>query len=244
VIDKPMTVVASIHQPNYLPWLGYFHKMTYSDVFVFLDSAQYTKQTYINRCVISQAGKEVRLIIPVSLEKWDAEIRDVRVEPKKFARKHLETLRIAYGKCPHYDSVMAVIKPSYESEPTNLAEFNIGLIEAIAEYLGNQPRFVRLSDLQIGSVKNQLLIDIANKCDANSYVSGVGAKSYIAGNEGAYEKAGIDLSYQNFVHPTYPQPKSLFIKGCSILDLLFNCGAEARKILLQQTDPPYLGGAQ
>jgi hypothetical protein len=236
-----MTVIASIHQPNFLPWLGYFHKMTYSDVFVFLDLAQYTKQTYINRCVISQAGKEVRLIIPVSLDKWDAEIRDVRVEPKKFARKHLESLRIAYGKCPHYDSVMAVVRPSYEGDPTNLADFNIGLIQAISGFIGIHPQFVRLSDLHLGSSKNQLLIDIANACDVDAYVSGVGARAYIDGHEHEYEKAGVDLSYQNFEHPTYPQRNNPFIKGCSILDLLFNCGAQALEFLQQQDVPPYLG---
>ena len=236
-----MTVVASIHQPNFLPWLGYFHKMTYSDVFVFLDSAQYTKQTHINRCVISQAGKEVRLIIPVSLEKWNANICDVQIEPKKFARKHLESLRIAYGKCPHYDSVMAVVRPSFEGGPTNLADFNIGLIQAISGFMGLQPQFARLSDLHLGGSKNQLLIEIANACDVDSYVSGVGARAYIDGHEHEYGKAGVDLSYQNFKHPTYLQRNNPFIKGCSILDLLFNCGTQAREILKQQSEPPYLG---
>jgi hypothetical protein len=235
-----MTVVASIHQPNYLPWLGYFHKMTYSDVFVFLDSAQYTKQTYINRCMISQGGNQTRLSIPVSMEKWDASIRDVRIKPSKFARKHLESLRYAYGKCPHYDGVMAAIKPCYEMEATNLADFNMGLIETLVRYLGFQTRFVRLSELNLGTSRNQLLIDIAKACDADEYVSGTGAKAYIEGCEAQYKDAGLRLSYQNFVHPDYRQRHKTFVKGCSILDLLCNHGPEARAILSQQSEPPYI----
>ena len=33
-----MSVTCAIHQPNFLPWLGYFYKIQHSDVFVFLDS--------------------------------------------------------------------------------------------------------------------------------------------------------------------------------------------------------------
>ena len=37
-----MTTI-SIHQPVYLPWLGFFGKIISSDIFVILDDVQYEK---------------------------------------------------------------------------------------------------------------------------------------------------------------------------------------------------------
>ena len=41
--------VVAVHQPNYVPWPGYFHKLAHADVFVYLDSVQYPARTQL-RC--------------------------------------------------------------------------------------------------------------------------------------------------------------------------------------------------
>ena len=229
-----------MHQPNHLPWLGYFHKMVFSDVFVFLDSVQYTPKTYTNRCLISNGGKEVRLSVPVSLESWDTAITGVQIDTRKFAHKHLESFRHAYGKCKAFDTIMDVIRPHYEIGVSNLAEFNIGLIKSLAAYFDLTPSFVRLSELGIESQKNSLLIDVAQACGADIFVSGVGAKDYISGHENEYTGAGVRLAYQNFVHPQYRQRFPNFVKGCSIIDLAFNAGDSASEIISAQAEPNFV----
>ena len=37
-------MIVAIHQPQYLPWLGYFDKMLKADVFCYLDTVQYKKK--------------------------------------------------------------------------------------------------------------------------------------------------------------------------------------------------------
>ena len=234
-----MPGVVSIHQPNYLPWLGYFHKMTYSDVFVFLDDVQYTPKTYTNRCVVLQGGQETRLSIPVSMDHWDTPIREVRIDTGKFAAKHLGTLRHGYHQCSAFEEIMAIIGPHFDVGMTNLADFNIGLITALAGYMGLSPRFVRLSDLKIDSSKNRLLADITNAVGGRVFVSGVGAKAYISGHETDYVDAGIGLSYQNFRHPIYRQKSSEFVPGCSGLDLAFNLGQDSTEVLAGIPQPGY-----
>ena len=101
-------IVVSIHQPNYLPWLGYFHKIFYSDVFVFLDSVQYTPKTYTNRCYVLQNQSSLRLSVPASIKKWDTPINEVFINTKQFARKHIATIRSAYLKSPWYSDIIKI----------------------------------------------------------------------------------------------------------------------------------------
>ncbi|MBI4617560.1 MAG: WbqC family protein [Planctomycetes bacterium] len=232
--------VASIHQPNYLPWLGYFHKMTYCDVFVFLDDVQYTPRSYTNRCFLGSNGQKVRLSIPVHQESWDVPIRCVEIDARQFSRKHLEAFRHAYGKCSRYEEVIAVLEPFYRAGEISLAEFNAGLIRALAAFVGLRPRFVNLSELGLTSKKNDLLIDISRKVGADIFVSGVGARKYISGHEARYLANGVRLAYQSFQPPTYRQREPGFVAGLSAVDLVFNHGPTAREILTSQTEPPYL----
>src|SRR5919199_1238191 len=39
----------AIHQPQYLPWLGYLAKRAAADVFIYLDTVQYEKNGWQNR---------------------------------------------------------------------------------------------------------------------------------------------------------------------------------------------------
>jgi len=234
-----LSVVVSIHQPNYLPWLGYFHKMSFSDIFVFLDSVQYSPKTYTNRCYVIFNRSKTRLSIPIQLKHSSATIREVEIDTANFAYKHLETFRHAYGKSPYFKEVIEILKPHYEVGKTNLADFNMGLIKNISAYIKFSPRFIKLSNLQINSKKNRLLIDITQQCGAGLFVSGVGAKKYIEGYEYMYIQNGITLAYQNFVHPEYQQRSRPFISGCSIIDLAFNTGKNGYNILTRQEEPSY-----
>ncbi len=234
-----MSTIFSVHQPNYLPWLGYFHKMSFSDIFVFLDSVQYTSRTYTNRAFVMQGGRETRLSVPVKVRNSAALISEGAVDTAEFADKHLESLRHAYGKCSHYERIVELLRPHYEVGQTSLAEFNMGLIKTIAGFLGLAPRFLTLSELSIESKKNQMMIDIAKACGADIYVSGLGARNYIQGNEQLYAAAGVTLAYQNFAHPRYRQREEPFVPMCSVLDLLFNEGDEAGEILTSQPQPPF-----
>jgi hypothetical protein len=97
-----MNNILSIHQPNYLPWIGYFHKILYSDIFVFLDTVQYTPKTFTNRCFILQHGSPIRLSIPVNTKKWDVAINEVQIDTNTFANKHLKSFEFSYKKSPYY----------------------------------------------------------------------------------------------------------------------------------------------
>ena len=59
-------MIVSIHQPQYLPWLGYFDKIDRADVFVLLDTVQYKKNEWQNRNRIKTARGAQWLTVPVT----------------------------------------------------------------------------------------------------------------------------------------------------------------------------------
>ena len=61
-------MIVSIHQPNYLPWLGYFDKIIKSDIFVIFDDVQYPrgkKGFFGNRNQIKTNNGKMWLTVPV-----------------------------------------------------------------------------------------------------------------------------------------------------------------------------------
>ncbi|MBB6215358.1 hypothetical protein HNQ80_001447 [Anaerosolibacter carboniphilus] len=73
----------AVHQPNYLPWPGYFSKIAQCDIFVILDMVQFPRGSSVaNRNLIKTPDGPQILTVPVkrkglSLQRYD----DVLVVP-------------------------------------------------------------------------------------------------------------------------------------------------------------------
>lgn len=232
-------MIVCIHQPNYLPWLGFFHKIELCDTFVYLDDVQYSPKTWTNRAYICRENDLARLTMPTKVPHWDAPINRVIVQPDTFRHKHLNSIYHAYRKCQCFDEVYSILEPHYNSEERTLADFNIPIIEKICAYLDLKTVFVKSSSLQLSSKKNELLIDIVKGVGGTCFVSGTGAKTYITGNETHYSEKSVALAYQNFKHPQYQQNSNKFVENASVIDALFNLGPATRD-LFKVSDPAYI----
>ena len=227
--------ILSIHQPNYIPWLGYFYKIAKSDVFVYLDSVQYPRgQSFSARNQVKTPNGTTWLTIPVTIpdgKKGKASFLEVEFATDKWRKKHLRTLQMSYAKAPFYDTIRELVEPIITDE-TSFVELNISLIESFCEFLEIDTKRIRLSNLLEGyGEKTQLIIDICEATKAGIYLSGTGGgKEY--NNEEMLNKAGIELQYSDFKHHKYKQLWGDFESHLSIIDLLMNHGKESRKILL------------
>jgi hypothetical protein len=63
--DPNAAMIVAIHQPQYLPWLGYFDKMLAADLFCYLDCVQFKKNEWQNRNRIKTAQGWQWLTVPV-----------------------------------------------------------------------------------------------------------------------------------------------------------------------------------
>lgn len=223
-----MTV--AIHQPNFIPWLGYFYKIVRCDIFVLLDNVQYTKNSYINRNRIKTPQGAIWLTVPVRYQFGDS-INQVQINNSTdWRRTHLKTLELNYRKTAFFQDVFPDVQRLYlQKDWQNLCEFNIALIEYVLSYLGLEKKLIRSSDLKTEGKSTERLVDIVRKLGGDSYLCGFGAVNYQ--EETIFHDAGIELIHSEFVHPKYPQVWKEFIPNLSIIDLLFNSGRKSFGIL-------------
>lgn len=224
-------MIISVHQPQYLPWLGYFHKMYQSDAFVFLDNVQYKKREYQNRNRIRTKSGGIWLTVPVLSEEVPyPKISSVRIDNSQaWQKKHWRAISLNYGRAPYFKKYSAYFEDVFKKEWKMLADINIHITEYIAQSLGiNRPMYLE-SQLNIATKNTMRIIDICSALKADTYLSGIGGKEYL--DEKQFDLNGIRLLYQDFVHPKYLQCYEPFIPYMSIIDFMFNCGDNSLKIL-------------
>lgn len=219
-------VIVSIHQPNYIPWIGYFDKMSKSDVFVFLDSVEYSRGSVINRNKIRNATGWNWLTIPVNNKDTSKPICEVRFADTKWWKKHYTSLVGAYSKCEYFEEYFPYFSQLYnEQQYSTIADLNIDIIQYLAESFSIDVKFIRSSEMNIDSSlqKNELLIDILQKLNADVYISGTGSKDYM--DEAMFQENGISVIYNSFKPFIYRQRWGGFEPYMSSVDLLFNEGS-------------------
>lgn len=227
-------MIVSVHQPQYLPWLGYFHKIAQSEAFVFLDNVQYKKREFQNRNKILTGTGPLWLTVPVKTKgKFDQLIKDVEVDNSENWRKdHFESIRTNYHKAPFFKEHEQFLASVYSKEWHKLMDLNVYIIMYILEYLEIPAKIVFETSLSAEGVKTGRIVSICKKINATVYLSGQGAKDYLEEEE--FKTAGIGLEYQAFEHPSYTQLLPGFVSHLSIIDLLFNKGKESVKIIKGQ----------
>jgi hypothetical protein len=220
-------MVLAAHQPNYLPWTGFFHKMARCDVFVLLDSVQYARRSYTARCLVKGTdGNKQWLSVPVyKTGRYHQSVAEVEVDNQEpWQRTHRRTLETTYAKAPFFGDQRWLLDLAYDRPWTDLCGMNIFLITALAGRLGIQPRIVRSSELAITGRSTELLVALCKACGADTYRSGPSGKEYL--NPDLFEQAGIKLDMIQYSPGPYPQLWGGFVPGLSLVDLLFSCGTD------------------
>ncbi len=228
-------MILSVHQPQYIPWLGYFDKIDKSDCFVFLDNVQYKPREFQNRNKIRTKEESMWLTVPViSKGMGRQKINDVKIDnDSNWQRQHLNSLKAWYSKAEFFKDYFPFFEDTFDKKWSKLKDLNICIIDYILkEFKVNTPVYYE-SELGIITRGTGRIIEICKKLKADVYLSGTGGKNYLEEKE--FHRAGIKLEYQDFVHPTYKQQymgkDNIFLPYMSCIDLLFNEGPGSIKIL-------------
>ena len=226
-----------VHQPDFLPHLGFFHKFLHSDLWVILDNVQFLpgSKSWHNRDQIKTSQGARWLTVSVQRATLGTKINEILLsENTDWRTKNLNLLKTNYRKAPYFAEIMPAVKKLYSFETNKLSEFNINGVSVILELLGISIPSIKASQLSARGKSNELLVSILTKVGATHYLSGTGAKEYF--DSEPYELAGIKVVWDKFIHPVYPQLFGQFIAGLSVIDMLFNCGIDkSRKIIRGDT---------
>jgi hypothetical protein len=221
-------VIVGIHQPNYLPWCGYFTKIRHSDVFVILDDALFPNRSYGPRTKVRVAGEAKWLSVPVR-SRPDQLINEVEIAEGNWASKQLTTLTHSYGKAPFFDEVMGLISPILQSHPGQLAELNLALIKSICHYLELDREFLLSSSMSAEGTGDDRLISIVKSVGATTYLSGPGGEKYQ--DRAKFEASGIELMVKTYRPVPYEAKSFPFLPALSIVDAVFLLGKKAIDVL-------------
>lgn len=217
----------AVLQSNYIPWKGYFDIINDVDEFIFHDDLQYTKNDWRNRNQILTAQGIKWLTIPVGTNEKRL-IIDVLMPNTHWQKKHYNMIEMSYHRAPFWNRYKKFLQHVYlECNWEYLYELNRYLIEHIShDYLHINTKFSDSRDYKTHGVKHEKLLSLLQSANADIYVSGPAARSYIL--EDDYTRAGIQLIWKNYSgYPEYPQNSMAFTHHVSILDLLFQAGDNA-----------------
>lgn len=228
--------IVAIHQPNFFPWLGYFNKLALADIFIVLDNVQFPKTggTWMNRVQVLVNGHPDWVSAPIVRAYHGVRpVREMKINDAiPWRSKFLRTIEMSYGRAPYFHEVFSLLSDFIQNPTDSLADFNLAALRAVALAIGLDPeKLVLGSTLNCCGHATDLLISLVQSVGGTAYLCGGGSKGYQEDEK--FGEQGIQLVYQAFDHPRYPQGKGTkFCPGLSIIDAMMYCGYDGVRRLI------------
>ncbi len=223
-------MIITIHQPDFMPWYGFFNKISKVDTWVVLDHVHNNprKAFWGRRVQILSNGKPLWLSIPLEKPPQEGQlgmplnIMKINLQEKKNISKSLKTLEQSYSKSINFDKYFFLLTDYFLNEDNNLMTRNMRFITDVMDILSIKSNVIFSSSMGIQTTSTQLLVDILKANQASEYLCGQGADGYQ--DIELFKHNSIKLSFNQFEHPVYKQLNTEeFFQGLSIIDMLFNC---------------------
>lgn len=230
----------TIMQPAYLPWMGFFHRISLADRFVLLDDVlidKSSKTKFANRNKVRTKDGWTWLSVPIKSKGRSEDLFLDRIETVEdgWERSHGATLKGSYGKAPHWRTHGPFFEEVYGRRWERLFDVTQTITGYLLEKLELRTEVVRASSLKVEGAKDDLIVNLCVAAGATEYISGPFGRTYLDGRK--FEAAGIKLFFHDYAHPTYAQAHPGFEPYMTAVDLLLNLGPDAREVLGRDQPP-------
>ncbi len=227
-------LILSGHQPAYLPWLGYFHKMLLSDIFIYMDDVQFIERGFIHRNKIKvNPNTGYYLSLPISKQEKRAKkkIKDIFLTGTDWQKEHFEKIYYYYHKADNFKAHQEFLEEIYLSQKwANLNDLCLTMLKYFIKVIGIDSKLIIGSEQNFREKKSNLILEHCKKFNAKTIILGKFGADYLV--EKDFESEGIRALYQNYIHPVYQQRFSDFLPYMSILDLILNVKNEKLKEII------------
>jgi len=232
-------MIVAIHQPHFIPWLGYLHRMARADLFVVLDHVQFERRNYQNRSQIRIDGEARWLTVPVVQNSQKERIIDKEVDNRDSARpwgrNHFATLRHAYREAGYFSTYAPVLKKIFETPWNRLVDLDAAVLDFLRDAYAIHTPLMKSSELNVAGAKADLILNLCRAVKADALLAGFGgSRGYLDCD--AFARHGIEIKHHQFTHPAHRQCGAApFIPGLAGVDLLFNAGPQSRALLMGES---------
>ena len=210
----------AIHQPQYFPWPPYVHKVMSADIFVYLDTVQFSKNGVQNRNQIKTTQGPQWLTVAVKHE-LGRSIRETPLAQVSATVKHWKTLQANYARTPGFQRWKDELESLLYQEYRTLDEVGIASTEWMIEKLGVDNKRVRASDIAgTHGRASELVASICEALKGDQYLTGTGALAYLQVED--FKRINCEVLVQRWQPFSYPQAHGDFTPDLSTLDLLLN----------------------
>ena len=228
----------AILQPHYLPWIGYFEMIDRVDEFWLFDDVDFIKREWKNRNRIrgTPDGTEAKWLT-VGIERSSQRgtpIAEARLATETdWRQRHLDAFREVYRHAPHFERAASLLERGLAGQHATLGDLNAALLSDLCRALGIHTPLRRTSTLTVAGVKTERLVAVCRAVGATHYLANDRSADYL--DLDLFTRAGIELEYQAYAHPEYPQRSRgadlPFLSHLSVLDLIANHGPSALEII-------------
>jgi hypothetical protein len=232
-------MIVATTRPYFCPYPGFFYKAHLSDILVLLDDVQFPQgTTWITRNRFKNDQGALWMTVPVWKKGLGVQqINNVRIcYEGRWTRKHLASLRSAYGNAPFVDDHLSLIEAMFSGRFERLIDLNVEIINYLMTSLQIETSMVSLSELGVRGRGTGLLIEICKAMNGSTFLIQRQAEKFL--NADLFRRNGIELRFFTYAAPVYPQLWGDFLANLSALDLICNCGSRAHHMLLRNQPVP------
>lgn len=229
-------MILAAARPSYLPHVSWFHKWATADCFMLADDIVFSPKSDVNRARIKTAQGTQWLTVPALRKGKGAQtIKDLKIDNiRNWRQKHWKTLLTNYRPTPFFEYYADFFETIYAREASFLIDFNTEIIAYLQKALKIEHPFLLTSEVEIArkNTPSARIVAIAKKMNCDTYLANPGDDVFL--DKAIFDAANIRLQFQKFSPPVYTQLLGAFLPNLSVIDLLFNTGPDAGRLLLRK----------
>tara|TARA_Y100000739_G_C20577838_1_gene451197 strand:+ start:756 stop:1463 length:708 start_codon:yes stop_codon:yes gene_type:complete len=185
----------SVHQPNLIPWIGYFIKWALADQFVYLDDVQLSVGNSVTKRVSAKfKNEDIWLNLRTKKSQFQKKINETYLKEDIKWRDDLKNnLLRSYSNYKYFEEIYyPLIDIIDNQEIIFVSDFNIKINDLISNNLKLKSA-LKSSSMKIKTTSTERIRDIGKYIKGDIYISGFGGQNYQ--KEEIYNDANIDLKY-------------------------------------------------